>query len=1419
MSLKSTNRRIRSTAGNVLLGQRRKPARPGTRQLLVEPLEDRRLLAAGVLDPTFGSGGVVTTDIGVGSFDLGGGVVVQPNGRIVVAGSSDDDFAIVRYMPDGKLDTKVTTDIGTGTSDQGNAIVLQTDGKIIVAGASNGDFALVRYMADGTLDTSFGATVPGTSKRTGKVTTDIGASDQGNAVALQFDGRILVAGGSDDDFALVCYNSDGSLWTSFGTGGKVTTPFGSTSATSDFAYAMTVQPNWQIVVAGSSGNTSKGDFALARYNANGTLDSFFGTSGNGKVTTNLRVWDDAAAIAMQPDGRIVVAGSSDGDLAVARYLNDPTVRGSDSLNDKLQLRLSTTGTNPNLEYSLNNGTWVNVGALSSIRDFTFLGLDGHDLLIVDCSRGNPIPAGGLFFNGGANNLKLNLDPTPNSLVGDALLVLGDDSPNVPGILNATYLPHGTINGVGTVQVGTGLVTFMGLDSTNGAAAVDLTRFANVAVQFPKGNDVLNVASGARVPSPATALVVSGTSGGTPFAPVALVDNTRITIDTVTGGSHGNDVITVANGNNSHGNVNITIATGGTAAGVDTDIVTFQGWLFAKGDVNVTSVNGGTILNMTFAGGGIQAANAVVLNAGAGAIATTTTPATTIFATTLTASSTKGISLDTAVTTLSVDNLGKGNVRVVNNTTANVTVKSLTTNSGGVTFMQSGGGIGFIDGPVNTKLNGAAGPIAWIQGTAGIEVTSAGRIDSPPGSGGQLKVDGATIHAGAQVTVGGGNVTILGGREDTIVFGRVFSQGTQTYTARRDVVVGGQLSTGATGAAGADINVTADSASSAPPDGNGGVYLLPSGQLNAAGAVSLSGSDLWLAVPPSPGVPPSTIDSVRIEGFGPGSVSILAVGGVTLSSGAAAPPGAAVIVGGRVESLNGNIRAQAAGRIQLGADLVATQGLIDLADDTELTNTVALNAANVKFAGTIDGPHHLTISAAAQVAFRGVIGSSIPLALLTVLTSTTTTFDARAIVDNDIAVLAGSQIIVNGQLVSTFGRIILDGGGQIQLDANLQAIHGAIQLRGGVALIGPATLIAGPQVEFDSTVDGAHALTIVAPTGIVAFYGLIGGMVPLSRLDVSASGITNFYRDVTVDGDITTSATSSTLVQRNVTSQNGNIDLNSHNGNFFHKTGAIWAKLGGVRITGRDVTVNDVIGSANVFLAPPWPPSVPPPFLIPVAIKIDYDTLIGKYVLNGKLTAVAAPGLNISIDPVDVVIGGHIVATGDIDIVASNDITVAEGAMIWADADGDGSGSLTITADNDYDDAGSLIAGANSTLRGQAVKLHGRHVQADAIFADSGDLFIDAMDGVVFRDVAPDRESAEVGRLPADRPVLSPQQTPSPGDAVVHALAFGLATAETQKSPVVAHLQESRVGNVPHDLDSLLTDDLAEDILIGWQSQA
>jgi uncharacterized delta-60 repeat protein len=281
----------------------------------------------GSLDTSFNGTGKVTTTIGT-SGDFAHALVLQPDGKLVAAGESATGsqygFALARYNPGGSLDTsfngtgKVTT--AFGAADSAHALVLQPDGKLVAAGSSLAGsqfvFALARYNPNGSLDTSFNGT--------GKVTTAFGTSqDEVDALVLQPDGKLVAAGfskvGSQNVFALARYNANGSLDTSFNGSGKVTTAFGTSS---DSAHALVLQPDGKLVAAGYSNTGSQNVFALARYNPDGSLDTTF--NGTGKVTTPVGPGDDGAqALVLQPDGKLVAAGWSNASsrivFALARY--------------------------------------------------------------------------------------------------------------------------------------------------------------------------------------------------------------------------------------------------------------------------------------------------------------------------------------------------------------------------------------------------------------------------------------------------------------------------------------------------------------------------------------------------------------------------------------------------------------------------------------------------------------------------------------------------------------------------------------------------------------------------------------------------------------------------------------------------------------------------------------------------------------------------------------------------------------------------------------------------------------------------------------------------------------------------------------------------------------------------------------------
>lgn len=311
-----------------------------------------RFNANGTLDRTFGDNGTVQTNFGPGngigssgqtSSDDATAVAIQADGKIVVAGYSnfrnsdflDFDFAIARYHPDGRLDRtfggdgKVTTDFRNGGNDRAFAMAIQEDGKIVLAGFCPDafgfvDFALARYHPDGALDRTFGGD--------GKVITHFSdAFDEVRAMSIQPDNKIVVAGHSTAtrrsfDFALARYHPDGTLDRTFGDNGKVITDF--IDDGEDIVFDMARQPDGKIVVVGRfSPGGSIFNFAVARYNADGTLDRTF--SGDGKIITDFTTDtpDTAFGVAIQPDGKVVVVGDSDNeslsnqtfDFAMVRY--------------------------------------------------------------------------------------------------------------------------------------------------------------------------------------------------------------------------------------------------------------------------------------------------------------------------------------------------------------------------------------------------------------------------------------------------------------------------------------------------------------------------------------------------------------------------------------------------------------------------------------------------------------------------------------------------------------------------------------------------------------------------------------------------------------------------------------------------------------------------------------------------------------------------------------------------------------------------------------------------------------------------------------------------------------------------------------------------------------------------------------------
>ena len=349
----------------------------------------------GSLDSTFDADGIVTTEISGGN-NIAQAVAVQTDGKLIVAGynrnATDNDFAVARYNPNGTLDNSFDTDgivitpIGAASEDEAFAVAIQTDGKILLAGqtfnGANTDIAIVRYNPNGSLDSTFDGD--------GIVTTVIGAgSELARNIAVQTDGKIVVAGqtfnGINNDIAVVRYNANGSLDTTFdgnsGIGnGIVTTAIGSGN---DFGYAVAIQTNNKIVVAGYFFNGTNNDAVILRYDANGVLDTSFDTDGIVTASAGTNT-DEAFAVAIQTDGKIVFAGCTNN-------IGSP--------NDFLIGRFNTNGT-PDATFGTNGLTITPIGALAEFANSVAIQADGK------------IVAAG-FSSNGANNDFAVIRQNPN----------------------------------------------------------------------------------------------------------------------------------------------------------------------------------------------------------------------------------------------------------------------------------------------------------------------------------------------------------------------------------------------------------------------------------------------------------------------------------------------------------------------------------------------------------------------------------------------------------------------------------------------------------------------------------------------------------------------------------------------------------------------------------------------------------------------------------------------------------------------------------------------------------------------------------------------------------------------------------------------------------------------------------------------
>ncbi len=345
----------------------------------LELLEDRTTPAAvGGLDLPFGTNGLVDVsfDLGGSKADTASAVAQHLDQTYVVGsaqnGPTDVDFAVTRLNANGTLDTAfgskgivaIGFDLGGANIDRATSVVIQNDGRILVAGfaqidaAGDYDFAIARLTATGELDPTFDTD----GRQT--IAFDFAGStndDRATGIALDSSGRIVVVGtvaratAGDTDFGIVRLNTDGSLDAMFDIDGRQTVGFDLGGNNADAAAGLVVLSNNRIVVAGSAAVTATGDvdYAVARLLENGTLDNTFDTDGKQSIAFDLgsKNSDEAAGLAIALNGRIVVVGTvengatGDRDIGVARLLADGKLDSTFDSDGQLALGFDLGGTN------------------------------------------------------------------------------------------------------------------------------------------------------------------------------------------------------------------------------------------------------------------------------------------------------------------------------------------------------------------------------------------------------------------------------------------------------------------------------------------------------------------------------------------------------------------------------------------------------------------------------------------------------------------------------------------------------------------------------------------------------------------------------------------------------------------------------------------------------------------------------------------------------------------------------------------------------------------------------------------------------------------------------------------------------------------------------------------------------------------
>lgn len=390
------------------------------------------------MDTNWGSGGFVTTEITGSRHDAAHAILYYSDDRVVVAGgtnaaASNNDFAVVRYDTDGSLDAtcdtdgKQTTDISSGGDDLAWSMTFDSTNRLVVGGrswtATNFDFAVARYHTNCVLDTTFATD--------GSVITDIipATNDIARGVAVQNDETIIAGGrsfsGSNWDFAITRYNSDGALISNFGSKGIVLTALNSDEDDSGFAVSVL---GATPILGGSVGNGSNTDFTIARFGAHGELepsgDLYLGWASDGQSVGVQFFSNDTNVfeLALDGDGKILAAGmgSHDGSTAseewgLLRYHSDGTLDTHFGSQGYWHYDFSSNQDRLYAVTYMSTGNKIIVGGLANLSDFPIARLNSDGSFDSDFGSSGIITTS--FYSKGDTSVRSLILKDDNQLIG------------------------------------------------------------------------------------------------------------------------------------------------------------------------------------------------------------------------------------------------------------------------------------------------------------------------------------------------------------------------------------------------------------------------------------------------------------------------------------------------------------------------------------------------------------------------------------------------------------------------------------------------------------------------------------------------------------------------------------------------------------------------------------------------------------------------------------------------------------------------------------------------------------------------------------------------------------------------------------------------------------------------------------------